>query len=228
MGLHIFRKTPCCVGVFLCLGVRSSSTVAALVASVQVDMSAKNPGNNIQTRLEYKYQGCQLSLSAKNGRTGPVLRIVNKHIIYLCLESLRYTYLVAKKNDFPSSSSWNAATTRATMANSCSYAWHFFWNLCDTKTYQASMLFCMDACMHVCAILLSLLSISYTHVILCMYIYISIYIYISVCVYVHIYLMCPLYYSHAYSDWDRLLCSKERTILRISSGAAVVTGRSAQ
>jgi hypothetical protein len=60
-------------------------------------MSAKNPGNNIQTRLEYKYQGCQLSLSAKNGRTGPVLRIVNKNIIYLCLESLRYTYLVAKK-----------------------------------------------------------------------------------------------------------------------------------
>ena len=98
----------------------------------------------------------------------------------------RYTYLVAKKNNFPSSSSWNAATTRATMANSCSYAWHFFWNLCDTKTYQASMLFCMDACMHVCAILLSLLSISYTHVILCMYI--NIYIYIRVCVYVHIYI----------------------------------------
>ena len=151
-----------------------------------------------------------------------------KYYMHLFRITYRYTYLVAKKNNFPSSSSWNAATTRATMANSCSYAWHFFWNLCDTKTYQASMLFCMDACMHVCAILLSLLSISYTHVILCMYIYIYIYIRVCVCMCISIYLMCPQYSSHAYSDWDRLLCSKERTILRISSGAAVVTGRSAQ
>ena len=49
----------------LYLGVRASSTVATVVASVQVDMSAENPVSNI----------IQLSPSAKKGRTGSRVRL---------------------------------------------------------------------------------------------------------------------------------------------------------
>ena len=187
MGLHIFRKTPCCVGVFLCLGVRSSSTVAALVASVQVDMSAKNPGNNIQTRLEYKYQGCQLSLSAKNGRTGPVLRIVNKNIIYLCLESLRYTYLVAKKKTTfhhppagtlrPHGPPW---LTPAAMHGTSS-------GISVTPRHTKPQ--CFSVWMHACMYVQYCYHYPYhIHMLYYACISISLYIYISVCVYVHIYI----------------------------------------
>ena len=155
-----------------------------------------------------------------------IMSMRKKYYIHLFRITYRYTYLVAKKKTTfhhppagtlrPHGPPW---LTPAAMHGTSS-------GISVTPRHTKPR--CFSVWMHACMYVQYCYHYYPYHIHMLYYACTYIYISVCVCMCISIYLMCPQYSSHAYSDWDRLLCSKERTILRISSGAAVVTGRSAQ